>query len=95
MADNEFRLVEHDLQRYPCGLRVGDTVRLRTDIVVRDYHGTPTGRAHRAGEIWSIDVGVSSEPEVIWLIQADGDRHTWNYDESFHETFEILPREQV
>ena len=95
MADRDFRLVEHDLRQYPSGLRVGDTVRLRCDIVVRDHHDRPTGKVHRAGEIWTIDTGVSGEPHVIWLIQADGDRHTWDYDQTFHETFEVLPREQV
>ena len=95
MAESEFRLVEHDLRQYPCGLRVGDTVRLRRDIVVRDHRDKATGIVHRAGEIWSVDIGVSDEPNVIWLLQADGDRHTWDYDQSFHETFEILPPEQV
>ena len=95
MADSEFRLVEHDLQQYACGLRVGDTVRLRRDIVVRDHRSKPTGKVHRAGEIWTIDTGVSAEPEIIWLIQADGDRHTWDYDQTFHDTFELLPRQEV
>jgi hypothetical protein len=73
MTDSEFKLVGHDLRQYPGGLRVGDTVRLRSDIVVRDHRNKPTGKVYPAerfgrsasGSAASQTSSGSSKPTVI------------------------------
>ena len=95
MSENDWKLINHDLQEYPSGIRAGDRVRVRRDIVIRDASGQPTGDVHRAGEIWTVDIGVAAEPDIVWFRHPDGERHTWDYDQSFQETFEVLPRQEA
>jgi hypothetical protein len=86
---NKIRFVsEYPIDQYRCGLKAGDKVRLKRDIVVHDSQGKPTGGIHRAGEVWRVLPGAKSKPIVVWLLQADGQRHTWGDDKSIFETFE-------
>ena len=75
------------LTEYQCGAKAGDLVRLRSDIVVRDYKGKPTGVVHKAGEVWRV-LASSPEDPVIFLLQANGVKCTWDDDESFWAQFE-------
>lgn len=91
MTKKEWRFVsEYPIERYKCGLNAGDRVRLRHDIVVTNHKGKPTGKVYPKGEIWNVLTGAKEEPVVVWFRQADGDRHTWDDDESIFETFEIV-----
>jgi hypothetical protein len=78
-------VTSYGLELYPCGLRAGDQLRVKKVIPVRDHQGTETGEVYDVGEIWTVLPGVDSEPKVIWLRRANGDRCTW--DESIFETF--------
>jgi hypothetical protein len=90
MDDDRWVLVEgYDLVEYPVGLRAGVTVRLKAEIVVRDHRGRPTGTVYPQGEVWTVLRGVADEPDVIWLRQADGGRHTWDAAD-FFDTFEVV-----
>jgi hypothetical protein len=93
MSSDSFHLVtEYPVTDYHCGVRVGDQVRLRHDIVVRDHRGTPTGIVHHAGEVWTVLHGSVEEPPIVWLRQPDGKPHTWSDDSDFLATFELLQR---
>ena len=92
---DRYRFVsEYSLQRYRCGLRAGDHVRIRQDIRVKDHKGRLTGKVYRAGEIWTVLPGVKEEPTVVWFCQADGRRHTWD-DPSIFETFKVMCRNRT
>ena len=87
---NEWKLTTHDqmtLREYPCGLRAGDVLRLRTDLHVRDHRGRQTGKFHPSGERNVVLTGNPSEPDVIWLERPNGEQHTW--DSTVLETFEL------
>ena len=91
MTKRKFKLVtEYPVQDYRCGLRAGDRVRLKHDIIVRDHLGKPTGVIHRAGEIWVVLSGAAEDPAIVWLRQPDGKRHTWDDAPSIFNIFEIL-----
>lgn len=77
----------YDVGEYRCGLRAGDYVRLRRALVIRDWQGNPTGEVHAAGEIWRVLPGAAEDP-VVFLLQPNGKRHTWDDDESIYEWFE-------
>lgn len=81
---------EYPIEQYRCGLKAGDQVRLKRDIVVKNSKGTPTGKVHPAGGIWRVLPGAKSQPIVVWLLQADGQRHTWDDDASFVDAFELV-----
>jgi hypothetical protein len=90
---NKWKIVGPDemvMQRYPCGVMAGESLRLRRDLVITDHRNRPTGVVHRAGEIWGVLTGIPSEPKVVWLREPDGNRHTWTDDELL-EWLERLP----
>jgi hypothetical protein len=90
MSKHKWQLVtEYGLREYRCGLRAGENVRVKREIVIRDHRGKPTGEVHPVGEIWAVLSGVAAEPHVIWLREPNGDRHTWDED-TFFGTFEIV-----
>ncbi|HSH15510.1 MAG TPA: hypothetical protein VLD18_05710 [Verrucomicrobiae bacterium] len=78
-------VTSYELELYPCGLRAGDKLRVKKAIRVRDHRGMETEELYDVGEIWTVLPGVESEPRIIWLRRANGDRCTW--DESIFETF--------
>ena len=89
MSDDEYRVVEHDMLDYPCGLRAGDRLRLKKLLIVEDHEGQPTGERHQSGEIWKVTVGASVEPDIIWLEQPDGNLDIWSADRIL-EDFELV-----
>lgn len=91
MSDDTYEAVAHSMHEYPCGLVAGDQLRLRRRLEVVDHRGRPTGQVHSAGEIWTVLVGASSEPTIVWLEQPDGEPHTWD-DEVIFESFERIDR---
>ena len=91
MAKKEWKLVTtYPIESYKCGLKAGDRVKLKHDIIAKDRKGEPTGQVYHAGEVWAVLTGADEEPVVVWLWQADRDRHTWDDDESFFETLEVV-----
>lgn len=84
----QWKLVtEYPITEYQCGIRAGERVRLRQELVVRDHRGKPT-RVHEAGEIWTVLSGSAESPVDVWLRQPDGERHTWSDDDDFWIWFE-------
>ncbi len=79
---------QHDLKQDPCGVTAGSRLRLKKDLVEKD-EGGPTGKVYPAGELWTAIEGLSSEPEVVWLLQPDGEMHTWT-DDKLLSWFEIV-----
>ncbi|MGK0189679.1 MAG: hypothetical protein ACI9R3_005496, partial [Verrucomicrobiales bacterium] len=76
--DNQFHLVDtYSLREYPCGLVAGESLRIKQEIRCKDHNGRETGRVYPVGETWIVLSGVKDEPEVIWIRQQDGRRHTW------------------
>jgi hypothetical protein len=59
MTDEEtgdkFILVdEYPVTRYKCGLKAGDQVRLKKDLVGFDHKYRPTGKVDPKGQIWTV-----------------------------------------
>ena len=73
---------------YKCGLKAGQRVALKKDLVVRDHLGMPTETIPK-GEIWDVLPGMYSDP-VLWFRTPNGERHTWDDDAAeVAEWFEI------
>jgi hypothetical protein len=91
MKENKFKLItNYSIEEYKCGLKAGDYVRLIKDIVVINHLDQPTGEVYPAGEVWKVLHGAPDDPNVVFLLQADGDRHTWDDDKTIYEQFEIV-----
>ena len=73
---------------YECGIRAGERVRLRRELIAHHESGEPTGENHQSSEIWKVLRGTSEKPSVVWLSQPDGERHVWSDDNVFWEWFE-------
>ena len=90
MTRGKIRFVaKYPIKRYRCGLKAGDSVKLRKNIVVTDQSDQPTGVIYRKGEIWAVLQGTKG---VVWLRQQDGQVHTWSDDQSIYKTFEKVER---
>jgi hypothetical protein len=83
-------LHEYPIMEYTCGLKAGDRVVLRKDLVIQDDRGNPTGRTHPKGEAWVVLPGSKILPIAVWFQKADGNRHTLNDDETVFEWVEIV-----
>ena len=91
MSSNQFKLVtEYPIRTYRCGLQVGERLKLKKDIIMRDHTGKPTGEVLHAGEVWIVLSGAAESPTVVWLRQPDGERHTWDDELSIFEAFERI-----
>lgn len=89
-SGREFRLItQYGVPSYACGLKAGERVRLRKALVIRDASGRPTGEVHPAGEEWTVLTGSAQDPGVVWFLEPNGERHTW--DDSYG-IFEWLER---
>ena len=88
---SKWKLIEHGgVTSYKCGLVVGDKLRLKQDIQVRDHKDKLTGITYSEGEIWTVLSGAVEENPVLWLRQSDGKRHTWSDDASVFDWFEKI-----
>ena len=86
---------DYPIIRYRCGLRAGDNLKVKKDLVVtQGEEGRPTGEVHRRGEIWEVCRGTRG---IVWLRQPNGEMATWDDDESIFtdfkkvETITIIP----
>jgi|WetSurMetagenome_2_1015567.scaffolds.fasta_scaffold1363489_1 hypothetical protein len=86
---NEFPITE-----YTCGLKAGDRVVLKKDLIIRDDGGNPTGKIHSKGEAWVVLPGSKLLPIAVWFQKSDGDRHTLNDDETVFEWIEFIGRKE-
>jgi hypothetical protein len=92
MAD--YKLVKnYPIKKYKCGLQAGDYVKLIRNIVIKDHNNKPTRKKHLKGEIWRVLPGAKESPVVVWFRQADGDRHTWDDDETIFRTFQKMKKQ--
>jgi hypothetical protein len=74
---------------YLCGLKPGERVRLRKDLVVRYGRGSKRpSKVHTAGEIWKVLPGSCSVADDVWFETPDGEPHTWGDDATLYEWFE-------
>jgi hypothetical protein len=80
-------VTEYPIAEYRCGVRVGERVKLRQELIIQDHSGKPTF-VHHAGEIWTVLSGSTEPPVDVWLRQPDGERHTWSDDDDFWFRFE-------
>ena len=86
--DDEFIPVcTFTIERYRCGLRAGDHLRLIRDLQVEDGEGA-VARVIPAGTIWEVLNGAIEDPDALWLEQPDGELHSWDDDLSIFDTFE-------
>ena len=92
MATGKYVLVtEYPVVEYKCGLKAGDMVRLKKDLIVRDHRNRPTGKINRKGEVWTVQRGANEGRIDVWLKQPDGEMHTWDDDNvSIDEWFERI-----
>jgi hypothetical protein len=81
-------ITDYPVTKYSCGLVVGQYLRLRKDLIVRDPEGKIV-KTIKAGEIWEVIPGSTEPPLDVWLRRPDGQRHTWEDSESIFDTFEI------
>jgi len=89
----EWKLIDtFDVMEYRCGLRAGDYVRLRRDLAITDSTGKPTGVVYPAGQVWGVLRGASDDPGVVFLLQADCERCTWDDNQSIYDMFELIER---
>jgi hypothetical protein len=94
MSKNKLKLVtKMPVSKYKCGLKAGDFVRLKKDVVVRNHKNRPTGKIHHAGEIWDVVKGSKEKPIVVWLRQPDGKLHTWDDNNSIFDWFELVKQD--
>jgi tetratricopeptide (TPR) repeat protein len=99
MTDEEtgdkFILVdEYPVTRYKCGLKAGDQVRLKKDLVGFDHKYRPTGKVDAKGQIWTVLKGSIVNGNVdMWFRKADGELISWDDDrESVATWFELTTR---
>ena len=78
------------VEKYRCGLRAGQQVRLKKDLPLLDSAGNVTGNAIVGGTVWTVLPGAVEDPEALWLEQPDGKVHSWSDDESVFELFEAV-----
>jgi hypothetical protein len=93
MSDFGWKLIgSYSVPVYRCGLRAGQQVALRHELVVFDRRGKPTGRLHPAGEVFTVLHGSEDDPGVVWLRQADGEYCTWDDEVEVFDWFEVIDR---
>ncbi len=99
MTDEEtgdkFILVdEYPVTKYKCGLKAGDQVRLKKDLVGFDHKNRPTGEVDPKGQVWTVLRGSIVDGYVdVWFRKADGELTSWNDNrESIATWFELIVR---
>ena len=84
-------VTEYPVTEYKCGLKVGDQVRLKKDLIVRDHRNRPTGAVHRQGEVWTVLKGSVEGGNDVWFAEPNGKAHTWDDNSaSIDEWFERM-----
>ena len=89
MSKKKFTLVtSYPIKKYKCGLKSGDRVILKKDLIIRDQRNRPTGFVHKAGEIWTVLPGSKQPPIDVWFRRPDGERHTWTDEPEIFDWFD-------
>ena len=95
MASHDWRLVgEYDMPVYECGLRAGQIVALRRDLVNTDSDGS-TGEVRRKGERHRVLHGSPHDPGIVWLLKPDGRGCTWDDVPEIFDWFEVVDEEPI
>jgi len=82
----DWELIENYTQeKYVCGLAAGDLVRLKNELICRNSDGVITCH-YKAGSIWNVIKGDNSR--VVWLMNPDMERHTWDDSQEIFHVFE-------
>jgi hypothetical protein len=92
-------LLQHNdgmsINRYRCGLCVGQLISLKEDLVIRGSENEFV-RVIQRSQPWSV-IGPGYEliskkfnDSVLWLRDPTGVVQTWDDDESVFETFEVV-----
>ena len=74
-------------QVYECGLKAGQTLRLKNDLECRFTEGD---RILRKGSLCRVMNRVSPDPGVVWFSLSDDSIITWYDDLSIFESFESV-----
>lgn len=74
-------------QVYECGLKAGQTLRLKNDLECRF---TERDRMLRKGSLCRVLNRVSPDPGVVWLSLSDDSIIPWYDDQSIFEYFESV-----
>jgi hypothetical protein len=92
MTEDKWKFVNHyPITNYKCGLKAGDLVRLKKDLIEVDYKNKPTGQVRSKGEIWTVIPGADDGRVDVRFMQGDGGRRTWDDDRtSIDEWFEVV-----
>lgn len=77
---------DYPIRIYKCGLKSGDALKLKKDMALNNSNGLPTGEIIRRNQIWQVLRGTQG---TVWLLQPNGETHTWDDNESIFETFEL------
>jgi len=79
---------------YECGVWPGQYLYLTKDLPVTDHLGKVV-KVFESGQRWLVIPpstpvwAVNPSPNIpVWLVQPDGERHTWDDDDSLFEHFE-------
>ncbi|MBI3986661.1 MAG: hypothetical protein HY343_07070 [Lentisphaerae bacterium] len=96
MTKDKYLLVtKYPVTKYKCGLKAGDRVCLKKDLIVKDHRNRPTGDIHRKGEVWTVLRGSKEGRIDVWFRQPDGKPHTWDdTPKSIEEWFEVVKKEK-
>jgi hypothetical protein len=96
MTKHKWKFInDYPITNYKCGLKAGDIVRLKKDLIEMDFKNRPTGEIRSKGEIWTVIPGADDGRVDVWFLQSDGERRTWDDDRtSIAEWFEVVtPKE--
>lgn len=75
MRKDKWKFVkDYPITNYKCGLKAGDLVRLKKDLIEMDYKNRPTGEVRSKGEIWTVIPGADDGRVDVWFRQSDGER---------------------
>lgn len=85
--DEYIPVVTFTIHEYRCGLRAGDKLRLKDDLVVTDADGAQQ-RTIPGGSIWTVLTGAVEDPGCLWLEEPSGSLHSWGDDPETFLTFE-------
>ena len=72
---------KYKLHHYPCGLRVGEKLKMIHPPVTNMAENTPDIE----DDFWTVMSGSEDEPDVIWLMDDYGERSIWNEEEIFDQ----------
>lgn len=79
-----------DIICYKCGLKPGDKVELLNDILIDNSKDRATEDKYFKGEIWTVLIGSSQDPNTLWFRRPDGNEHSWDDNKDIFKTFKLI-----